>query len=209
MERLSEEGQVWSREGGRIREGLSVLLAGRLVVRTAGRVLHKIEANQAVQSIEWSARKHESQLEHYQVEIEVEEAPCTILHLNPQWLDKIFETRPDLKLLLECVIGKDISLKLYMMNKMIGDTDVSVKKEKKIEGESKVCRKSSSVDAINTGWRGFMRSHFWTAEGRGEEAVSPFNPDLDFPRGLPKKDECHHDCQNQTNQKLHWPNNRN
>ena len=204
---MEEVGKTWCREGGRISSGLSLLLTGRLTVTTAGRRLHKIEANQAIQSIEWEARRQDSQLEHYQVEVEVEEAPASILHLNQHWLDKVFETRPDLKLILEAVIGKDISLKLYMMNKMIGDTELSIKKEKSVsQTETKMVKKSSSLDAINTGWRGFMRSHFWTAEGRGEEAVSPFNPELDLPRELRQKA----DSDRPTHQhKLRWPNNRN
>ena len=189
------EGQVWCREAGRITQGLSVLLSGRLKVRAEGCLLHKIEANQFIQSIEWSTRKQESQLEHYQVEVEVEETPCSILHLNPHWLDHVMEIRRDLKLILECVIGKDISMKLYMMNKMIGE--VCMKKEP--EPEVRLCKKSCSMDAINTGWRGIMRSHVWTAEGREEQAFTPVNPDLDLPRDLTP----------QPYTKLQWPNNRN
>ena len=197
VEELTEVGSTWCREEEGLSEGLALLLSGRLAVRSAGCLLHKIEENHFLQSIEWSARKQDSQLDHYQVEIAVEEGPCSILHLNPYWLDQIFETRPDLKLILECVIGKDISLKLYMMNKMIGDTEVSVKKEK--APESKICKKSSSMDAINTGWRGIVRSHFWSDQGRGELALTQYNPDLDVPRDQTSQAECPH--------KLQWPNN--
>ena len=199
LEELTEVGSTWCREGEGLNDGLALLLSGRLAVRSGGSLVHKIEENHFLQSIEWSARKQDSQLDHYQVEIAVEEGPCSILHLNPYCLDQIFETRPDLKLILECVIGKDISLKLYMMNKMMGDTDVSVKKEK--GPESKVWKKSCSMDAINTGWRGIVRSHFWSDQGRGELAVTQFNPDLDDPRDQTNKTDCSH--------KLQWPKNIN
>ena len=195
LEEMTEVGSTWCQEGETLGDGLAVLLSGRLAVRSAGCLLHKIEENYFLQSIEWSARKQESQLDVYQVEIAVEEAPCSILHLNPYWLDQIFETRPDLKLILESVIGKDISLKLYMMNKMIGDTDVSLKKEK--VPEPKMWKKSSSMDAINTGWRGVVRSHFWSDQRMGELAVTQFNPDIDQAN---KADSPH---------KLQWPYNTN
>ena len=199
LEEMTELGSTWCREGEPLTDGLAVLLSGRLAVRSTGCLLHKIEENQFLQSIEWSARKQESQLDLHQVEIAVEEAPCSILHLNPYWLEQISETRPDLKLILECVIGKDISLKLYMMNKMIGDTDVSMKKSK--APEPRMWKKSSSMDAINTGWRGIVRSHFWSDQGRGELAVTQFNPDLDDPRDQTNKTDCSH--------KLQWPKNIN
>ena len=195
VEELTEVGTTWTREGEPLSEGLAVLLSGRLAVRSAGCLLHKIDENHFLQSVEWSARKQESQLEQYQVEIIVEQGPCSVLHLNPYWLDQIFETRPDLKLILECVIGKDISLKLYMMNKMLGDTDVSVKKEK--APESKICKKSSSMDAINTGWRGMVRSYVWSDQGRGDLPVSQFNPQLDVPREQTHQADFPH--------KLQWP----
>ena len=200
LEELTEVGSTWCREGERLNDGLAVLLSGRLAVRSGGSscLLHKIEENQFLQSIEWSASRHDSQLDHYQVEIAVEEGPCSILHLNPHCLDQILETRPDLKLILECVIGKDISLKLYMMNKMIGDADVSVKKEKGPCG--RVWKKSCSMDAINTGWRGIVRSHFWSDQGRGELGVTQINPDLDVPRDQTTQAE--------SPQKLLWPHNR-
>ena len=199
VEELTEAGSTWAREGEPLSEGLALLLSGRLAVRSAGCLLHKIDENHFLQSVEWSARKQDSQLDLYQVEITVEQGPCSILHLNPFWLDQIFESRPDLKLILECVVGKDISLKLYMMNKMLGETDVSVKKEK--APETKMCKKSSSMDAINTGWRGMVRSHVWSDQGRGDLAVSQFNPHLDVPRDQTHQADSHH--------KLLWPSNTN
>merc|ERR1711884_361612 len=72
VEELTEVGTTCTREGEPLSEGLAVLLSGRLAVRSAGCLLHKIDENHFLQSVEWSARKQESQLEQYQVEIIVE-----------------------------------------------------------------------------------------------------------------------------------------
>lgn len=74
-------------------------------------------------------------------------------------------------------------MKLYMMNKMVGDTssDAAFNKQTKNKNTDS-CKKSSSMDAINTGlkifhrlkffnisvsnagWRGLMRSYFWSEQ---------------------------------------------
>ena len=142
-------------EGSLISSGLSLVLSGRMVVKSENCILHKVDKNHFVQSIEWSARRNESALDRYQVRMEAEDTPVNILHLNGNVLEHIMDTRPDLRLILECLVAKDVSMKLYMMNKMIGDTDVSINKTKTKQLES--VKKSSSVDAINTGWKGRLR----------------------------------------------------
>ena len=155
VEEIKEEGHVLVSEGSLISSGLSLVLSGRMVVKSENCILHKIDKNHFVQSIEWSARRNESALDKYQVRIEVEDTPVNILHLSGNVLDHIMDTRPDLRLIMECLVAKDVSMKLYMMNKMIGDTDVAISKTKNKQSES--VKKSSSVDAINTGWKGLIR----------------------------------------------------
>ena len=187
MEEIPEEGHVWAAEGSVISQGLSVLLGGRLVVRAGGAVLHKVDTGHFLQSIEWSARGHQPDQPHtFQVALEVEAAPVTILHLNTHILDTVLDTRPDLRLVIECLVAKDVSMKLYMMNKMIGDTDLALAasrdKATQRRGRGKM---SSSMDAINTGWKGLMRSYFWSELGSGAGALggsgSGFNRCLDMP----------------------------
>ena len=53
---------MWAAEGSLIKTGLSVLLSGRLVARSGNSLLHKIQKNHLVQSIEWSAEQaHQTQ----------------------------------------------------------------------------------------------------------------------------------------------------
>ena len=146
--------------------GLSFLLSGRLVVKANNSVLHKIEVNHLLQSIEWTALDQDPGLSNtWQVTIEAEETPLTILHLDTAVIERMTETRPDLKLTLECIVAKDVSVKMYMVNKMMRDTEITEtkRKEKKLD---KCHKSSSSLDAINTGWKGLMRSYFWCEYGQ-------------------------------------------
>jgi len=163
VEDIKDEGTVWAKEGSMIEQSLSILLTGRMVVKSRGCILHKIEPNHFLQSVEWAARRHCPEFDHFQVEIEVEETPCRILHFSGSWLEHLLTTRLDLEILMECLVGKDVSLKLYMMNRIIGDTDILKRKPKQNLFTNK--QVSHSMDAINTGWKGLMRSHCWNEGG--------------------------------------------
>jgi len=178
IEDIKEEGTIWAKEGSMIEQSLSMLLMGRMVVKTQDCVLHKIEPNHFLQSVEWAARRHTPEFDHFQVEIQVEEGPCRILHFSTSWLEHLLEVRPDLGLLVECLVGKDVSLKLYMMNKIVGDTDIVKKKEKQNLFTTK--KVSHSMDAINTGWKGLMRSHCW-ADGDAVVGSGILNRGADTP----------------------------
>jgi len=203
IEDIKEEGAVWARDGSMIEQSLSVLLAGKMVVKTQDYVLHNIEPNHFLQSVEWAARRHSPEFDHFQVQIEVEEAPCRILNFSSGWLEHLLEVRPDLGLLIECLVGKDVSLKLYMMNKIVGDTDIVKKKEKPNLFETK--QVSHSMDAINTGWKGLMRSHCFTdgdavvGSGvltRGTDTPPPFTAGTGRRNGS---------MQSPPGEKLYWP----
>jgi len=205
VEDLNDEGTIWAIEGSLIEHSLSILLKGRMVVKSHQYLLHKIEPNQFLQSIEWAARKHSPEFDHFQVHMEVEAAPCRMVHLSSDWLDHILQVRPDLGLLLECLVGKDVSLKLYMMNKIVGDTDIVKKKSKKNLYISK--KVSHSVDDINTGWKGLMRSHFWT-EGGPAENSGELNRRLDNPHfynGSIGGGRTNRSIQYCPEEKLYWP----
>ena len=125
-----------------------------MIVKHGDCVVHKIEKNHFIQSVEWTARRHQSALDQYQVRVEVEEAPAAVLHINHDILDTILETRPDLSLILECLVAKDVSMKLYMMNKTLADMEDTNKRKSRKSQPSESSKKSSSADAINTGWKG-------------------------------------------------------
>ena len=78
--------------------------------------------------------------------IEAEEVPLTILHLDTAVIERMTEARPDLKLTIECLVAKDVSVKMYMVNKMMRDTEITntKRKEKKLD---KCHKSSSSLDA--------------------------------------------------------------
>ena len=209
VEEIKEEGKVVAAEGSPISQELSLLLSGRLVVKANNCILHKIDKNNFLQSIEWSSRRHESQLAYYQVSMEAEQCPVMILHLSSYTIGNVIDTREDLRLIIECLVAKDVSMKMYMMNKMIGDTDVTVNKMKSKKMEKD--RKSSSMDAINTGWKGLMRSYFWSEVGSGDanSSVGGFNRCLDMPVEEQKlkdsRDHGHGQVNSQSDNKMVWP----
>ena len=162
---MTDAGQVLAVEGGLISHGLSFLLSGRLVVKANNSVLHKIEVHHLLQSIEWTALGQDPRASGtWQVNIEAEEAPVTILHLDTATIERMTEARPGLKLAIECIVAKDVSVKMYMVNKMMKDTNITSANKK--EQKPDMCNKSSSLDAINTGWKGLMRSYFWCEFGQ-------------------------------------------
>ena len=207
VEEIKEEGKVVVAEGSPISQELSLLLSGRLVVKTNNCILHKIDKNNFLQSIEWSSRRHESQLAYYQVSMEAEQCPVMILHLSAFTIDNVMDTREDLKLVIECLVAKDVSMKMYMMNKMIGEADVTVRaKSKKMEKN----RKSSSMDAINTGWKGLMRSYFWSEIGSFDgNSVGGFNRCLDMPTSAQTHEVIrghrHGQISGQSENRIIWP----
>ena len=214
MEELKEKGKIWMEEGTSINPGLSFVLEGRLVVKSDNCVLHKIDKNHFVQSIEWSARKHDSKLECSQVSLEVEDAPVTLLHLDTNTVDTMMEQRPDIKLFIECLVAKDVSMKLYMMNRMVGETEAALNKNKENLKKIEYSRKSSSMDAINTGWKGLMRSYFWSENVHHARCVTGFNKCLDRPSQYQETDN--NDSSNNfntaenignTHHSITWPNN--
>ena len=100
VEDIAEAGQNVAIEGGPMSHGLSFLLSGRLVVKADNSVLHKIEVHHLLQSIEWTALGQDPRHSHtWQVTIEAEEAPLTILHLDTAVIERMTEARPDLKLI--------------------------------------------------------------------------------------------------------------
>ena len=131
--------------------------------------------------------------------IEAEEAPLTILHLDTAVIEKITEARPDLKLAMECIVAKDVSVKMYMVNKMMRDTETTTAKKK--EKKPGMCNKSSSLDAINTGWKGLMRSYFWCESGQDGRSRNQVDKNVHQAMSTPKP---FNDLENHP--PLIWPN---
>ena len=127
----------------------------------------------------------------------------TILHLDTEVIERMMETRPDLKLAIECIVAKDVTVKMYMMNKVMSDMDT---KRKKTDRKPETCHKSSSLDAINTGWKGLMRSYFWCdfgqdGSGRSVNPISEnFHQNISAPKNFTFPDFA------QKPHPLVWPN---
>lgn len=97
---------------------LSVLLTGKMRVSfgLGNRFLHHIEPFQFVDSTEWFMMQNVSSQDvkasKIQVSITADE-PCVFLQLDTDQLNCLAVTNPPLKFLLDCLIGKDVSQKLY------------------------------------------------------------------------------------------------
>ena len=205
VEDIAEAGKNVAIEGGLMSHGLSFLLSGRLVVKANNSVLHKIEVHQLLQSIEWTAVGQDPRHSHtWQVTIEAEEVPLTILHLDTAVIERMTEARPDLKLTIECLVAKDVSVKMYMVNKMMRDTEITntKRKEKKLD---KCHKSSSSLDAINTGWKGLMRSYFWCEYGREGSGRSGNKQNENFQQNISIPNHFTH-SKLEENTHLFWPN---
>ncbi|KAJ8979561.1 hypothetical protein NQ317_012950 [Molorchus minor] len=95
-------------------ERLSVLLKGRLRVTCDDTHLHFINMHQFVDSPEWEAN-HEQSDDVFQVTITAEEDSVYLCWPRMK-LERVLRHRPMLKVVLDCIIGKDITQKLYALN---------------------------------------------------------------------------------------------
>ncbi|XP_046456218.1 blood vessel epicardial substance-like [Daphnia pulex] len=170
---------------------LSVLLTGKMRV-TFGlgqRLLHHIEPFQFVDSPEWYMMQNVSpqdvKASKIQVSITADE-PCTLLQLDAENLNHLTVNNPPLRFLLDCLIGKDVSQKLYAVTEqaalMVTSRDPSSKQDRlpslQVGGGSSVgvnstttysslgpwqgeLLRSQSADAVHTCKQGQVRSINW------------------------------------------------
>ncbi|XP_049866240.1 blood vessel epicardial substance-like [Pectinophora gossypiella] len=150
-------------------ERLSILLKGKMRVSCDETHLHFIQPYQFVDSPEWEANREQSD-DVFQVTVIAEEV-CTCICWPRMRLERVLRHRPALKVVLDCLIGKDITHKLYSVSEGLGagagnDRDAL---------PSHLTR-SASVDAVHEGTRGRLRSVAWRARASTHKATSYWAP---------------------------------
>ncbi|CAH0727765.1 unnamed protein product, partial [Brenthis ino] len=137
-------------------ERLSILLKGKMRVSCDETHLHYIQPYQFVDSPEWEANRDLSD-DVFQVTVVAEEV-CTCVCWPRMRLERVLRHRPALKVVLDCLIGKDITHKLYSVSEGLGAGVTA-----DAEGAPAHLTRSASVDAVHEGARGRLRSLAWRA----------------------------------------------
>ncbi|XP_048520992.1 blood vessel epicardial substance-A isoform X2 [Dendroctonus ponderosae] len=153
-------------------ERLSILLKGRLRVTCDDTHLHFINQHQFVDSPEWEAN-HEQSDDVFQVTITAEE-DSTYICWPRMKLERVLRHRPMLKTVLDAVIGKDITQKLYALNEHLSGLTDERNRGKRDALWAKTNSRSMSMDAVNTGTSGLVRSQAYKLASF--KNVPPFSP---------------------------------
>lgn len=134
----------------------------RLKVTCDGTDLHCIRAYQFVDSPEWEAM-HENIDDVFQVTIRAEETSTYICWTRLKLL-RVLRHRPLLKVVLNTLIGKDITSKLYALNEQLAG--VATASENATSNPYRGILRSVSVDAVNTETAGRVRSATWKSQSQ-------------------------------------------
>ncbi|XP_026729637.1 blood vessel epicardial substance-like [Trichoplusia ni] len=149
-------------------ERLSILLKGKMRVSCDETHLHFIQPYQFVDSPEWEANREQSD-DVFQVSVIAEEV-CTCVCWPRMRLERVLRHRPALKVVLDCLIGKDITHKLYSVSEGLGAGVADH------EGQPSHLTRSASVDAVHEGTRGRLRSSAWRARSTNTKGTSYWQP---------------------------------
>ncbi|CAB3242888.1 unnamed protein product [Arctia plantaginis] len=150
-------------------ERLSILLRGKMRVSCDETHLHFIQPYQFIDSPEWEANREQSD-DVFQVSVIAEEQ-CTCVCWPRMRLERVLRHRPALKVVLDCLIGKDITHKLYSVSEGLGAGMVTDN-----EGPPLHLTRSASVDAVHEGARGRLRSVAWRARTTAPKSTSYWQP---------------------------------
>ncbi|KAH0949603.1 hypothetical protein HN011_004712 [Eciton burchellii] len=150
---------------------LSILLRGKLKVTCDGTHLHYVQAHQFVDSPEWEAT-HENDADVFQVTIRAEESSTYICWTKMKLL-RVLRHRPLLKVVINTLIGKDITSKLYALNEQLAG--VATASENATSNPYRAVSRSLSVDAVNTETAGKVRSTTWKEQKRYTNSCSNRN----------------------------------
>ncbi|CAH0749749.1 unnamed protein product [Diatraea saccharalis] len=130
--------------------------------------LHFIQPYQFVDSPEWEANREQSD-DVFQVTVVAEEV-CTCVCWPRMRLERVLRHRPALKVVLDCLIGKDITHKLYSVSEGLTAGAGSD------PGPPSHLTRSASVDAVHEGARGKLRSLAWRARTTTNKGSSYWQP---------------------------------
>jgi len=143
-------------------------LDSRLKVTCDGTHLHYVQAHQFVDSPEWEAT-HENDADVFQVTIRAEESSTYICWTKMKLL-RVLRHRPLLKVVINTLIGKDITSKLYALNEQLAG--VATASENATSNPYRAVSRSLSVDAVNTETAGKVRSTTWKEQKRYTNSCS-------------------------------------
>ncbi|CAH1644252.1 unnamed protein product [Spodoptera littoralis] len=150
-------------------ERLSILLKGKMRVSCDETHLHYIQPYQFVDSPEWEANREQSD-DVFQVSVIAEEVSTCVCWPRMR-LERVLRHRPALKVVLDCLIGKDITHKLYSVSEGLG-AGVGADND----GPPSHLTRSASVDAVHEGTRGRLRSNAWRARTTVTKGTSYWQP---------------------------------
>lgn len=128
-----------------------------------GTHLHYVNSYQFVDSPEWEAT-HENINDVFQVTIRAEESSTYICWTRLKLL-RVLRHRPLLKIVLNTLIGKDITSKLYALNEQLAGI-VTIPESTNSPNPYRGMARSLSVDAVNTETAGRVRSTTWKSQRR-------------------------------------------
>ncbi|XP_072940884.1 uncharacterized protein [Epargyreus clarus] len=146
----------------------TVFLIIRMRVSCDETHLHYIQPYQFVDSPEWEANREQSD-DVFQVTVVAEEV-CTCVCWPRMRLERVLRHRPSLKVVLDCLIGKDITHKLYSVSEGLSAASA----EHETAGAH--LTRSASVDAVHEGARGRLRSLAWRARSSNTKGTSYWQP---------------------------------
>ncbi|RZC42457.1 Popeye domain containing protein, partial [Asbolus verrucosus] len=126
--------------------------------------LHFINVHQFVDSPEWESN-HEQSDDVFQVTITAEEDSVYLCWPRMK-LERVLRHRPVLKVILDSIIGKDITQKLYALNEHLTGLSDERKRGRRDEMWAKAHNRSMSMDAVNTGTTGLVRSQAYRTANR-------------------------------------------
>lgn len=126
--------------------------------------LHFINVHQFVDSPEWESN-HEQSDDVFQVTITAEEDSVYLCWPRMK-LERVLRHRPVLKVILDSIIGKDITQKLYALNEHLTGLSDERSRGRRDEIWAKAHNRSMSMDAVNTGTTGLVRSQAYKVSHR-------------------------------------------
>ncbi|XP_057665400.1 blood vessel epicardial substance-B-like [Diorhabda carinulata] len=163
-----EEGDIYAVEDvSPADEKLSILLKGRLRVTCDDTHLHFINVHQFVDSPEWEAN-HEQSDDVFQVTITAEEDSVYLCWPRMK-LERVLRHRPMLKVVLDSLIGKDITQKLYALNEHLSGLNDKRERGQRNKLWARTHSRSMSLDAVNTGTTGLVRSQAYRLAEKNTE----------------------------------------
>lgn len=179
-----------------VEDKLHILMSGKMSVKCDGLYLHSIQSNEFVDSVEWKSRLAGQSSPTFQVSVEAA-CECQLLVFESAYLEKVFESDSRLRFIMDCLVGKDVSKKLYAVSDMTSSSymnDDFLPNQTKSSGPGKSLRvldfhRTVSMDAIHTGGKGHVRSNQWLREAalkdiNDDEQVAIVNFEMDVPPSL-------------------------